>query len=333
MSITIEKLAHHFARFGRSLKNYPDQYLPIFFRDPSVAVEHIGYLCPLCLKTGIICSESLGTGFFKPFSEDHFPPKSVGGTLELLVCKDCNDHAGHAFDYVLKDRLSELSFEKRIPNAILGARSQIDGLASKGFNGFFQIDQQGEITISFKRNENDRIPPLDEWTEKAAKGLPWKVDATIKRTDQRKIDQAILKAAYLHCFLHWGYEFAFSTTGERIRDVIRGERNYPIRTDQIIIDKETPADAPEGIPLGVCKLVAPQSVDCFIVSMKLSDIQTGYTVLVIVPIPGPSTGDWDSLPLILNTIIENGTFQFQHVRDHGLDDGILDGYRRSWLRP
>ena len=290
----------------------------------------MGYLCPLCLKTGIICSESIGTGFFKQFSDDHFPPKSVGGTLELLVCKECNDHAGYAFDYVLKDRLSELSFEKRIPQAILAARSQIKGLASKGFNGFFQINDVGEITISFKNKDNVYIRPLDEWSEKVAKGMPWKADVTIKRADQQKIDQALVKAGYLYCFMYWGYEFAYSATGERMREVIRGERNYPVRTDFILIDRDTPADAPQGIPLGVCKLVAPESVSCFLVSMRLTDVQTGYDVIVVLPIPGPSTSDWDCLPLTVDTIVDNGTFQLQHVRDFGLDDNVLDGYGRSW---
>ena len=40
--------------------------------------------------------------------------------------------------------------------------------------------------------------------------------------------------------------------------------------------------------------------------------------------------DWDTLPSIIDAIVENGTFQMQHVRNSGLDDNMIDGYARSW---
>ena len=52
-----EEVAKHFAGFSKSLKLYPDSYLPLIFNDPANPPEHLAYLCPLCLKNGLVAAK------------------------------------------------------------------------------------------------------------------------------------------------------------------------------------------------------------------------------------------------------------------------------------
>lgn len=90
---------------------------------------------------------------------------------------------------------------------------------------------------------------------------------------------------------------------------------------------------PGGIPLGVCRLAAPLSANCFLISMKLVDSQTGYEVVVAVPIPGPEADNWEELAVVKESILSEGKFQLHHVKEYGLSDGIYDGYSKSWKTP
>jgi hypothetical protein len=47
-----------------------------------------GYLCPICLRQYAI----------EDVTEDHVPPKSLGGSVLCLTCGSCNSTAGHALD-------------------------------------------------------------------------------------------------------------------------------------------------------------------------------------------------------------------------------------------
>jgi hypothetical protein len=77
-----EVIGGHFQQYYPSLSKFSQNYLHRFFRDVNIIEPHLAYLCPLCLREGIICAPSLGLGMSSEFSLDHFPPESVGGLLE-----------------------------------------------------------------------------------------------------------------------------------------------------------------------------------------------------------------------------------------------------------
>ena len=48
-----------------------------------------GYVCPICLR--LVDETALETG---DLTEEHVPPKSVGGSVLVLTCRDRNASAG-----------------------------------------------------------------------------------------------------------------------------------------------------------------------------------------------------------------------------------------------
>ncbi|MDB5111924.1 MAG: hypothetical protein JWR67_3038 [Mucilaginibacter sp.] len=318
----------HFAKYYPSLKNYPEKYQPLFFNPGAVVTDHMAYLCPLCLKNGMILFEDLFADTRSKFSLDHFPPESVGGFLTVVVCKKCNNDAGGQYEHALKELIQTMSLNNRTPGAKVKGKMEIEGLTGR-YASSIEVRDDGEFVISFKPNLKAHVPHLDDWLDKSADENKWKADLTIPQADEKKISKSLLKAAYLHCFERWGYEFSYSYTGEMIRNVLLGIDEYPILNPSFWLGNIPNAGR---LPLGVCYLRQPTALRCFIVNMEVKDQTTNYRNLASVLIPGPAEKDWDKLLLIKDQLESNSshTLSMAHVTDNMLFYGITDGYHKSY---
>jgi hypothetical protein len=162
------------------------------------------------------------------FDMDHFPPENAGGTLKAIVCKPCNSRAGHEYDYITKEFLNELGFQKRIPFSIIETKQTITDVVGR-YTGTIGIDATGDVEFSFKPNPKYKAPPLDKFLADNLHTPDWKAEVTVPQVDKEKVTKALLKAAYLTCFNHWGYDFIFSDTAKYIRETIAGNNSYPIK--------------------------------------------------------------------------------------------------------
>src|SRR6266542_4325105 len=119
------KLAYYFKRYSASLQNVTYKKFGKFFHDNSFTPSQLIYLCPLCLRNKIgVVSEYLH--YDEDFSLYHFPPAIIGGKNTILVCKSCNEQAGLAFDFSLKEWLNVQSFNKQIPNSKLPIKLKLE---------------------------------------------------------------------------------------------------------------------------------------------------------------------------------------------------------------
>lgn len=66
--------------------------------------------------------------FNAEFSTDHYTQKNVEGNLKALVCTKCNNDAESTFDFVTKDSINEIAFERCIPIAGLRATHPISNV-------------------------------------------------------------------------------------------------------------------------------------------------------------------------------------------------------------
>ena len=145
--------------FKNSLKYYPGKYLNIILPHMSIIQPHVAYLCPLCISN-VFMITSTGQKTTTEFDEDHYPPKSVGGKKTMVACKICNGGAGYKYDFTLKEHLMLLSFGKKIPNSIISSESIIKDIG-KFKGGSLKIDENGDTRLWMKKNETDKILPLD----------------------------------------------------------------------------------------------------------------------------------------------------------------------------
>ena len=314
-----------------SLANYPEQYIHLFFIDPSNPPEHIVYLCPLCLKNGIVVAKGNGVGMHTEFSYDHYPPESVGKQATMLVCKKCNNDAGMNYDFSLKEKIHNMAFNNRIPTAKLKSISTITDVTGS-YHSEIIINEAGEFDISLKPNEKIHAPYLDEFIEYSKEHNDYKISLTLKLPDEHKVSKALVKTAYLTCFNYWGYEFAFSNTGEMIRKFLNDECEYPVKNPSFWLGEQLRSGNLKHLPSGLCYLQSPVEWKCFIVNIRLVDKASKFAEIASVLIPGPSKENWDDLKKIQTFLDDEPTVSvtMAHVTEHSITDRIFDGYSRSW---
>ena len=329
-TVKIGVIAQHFKRFFPSLRQYPEKYLPLFGVSPENPPPHLAYLCPLCLKNWILAEQVNGLSMNLDFSPDHYPPKSAGGQFmfSLLTCKTCNSEAGFQYDFSLKRKIQEIAFKKSIPNASIPGYSKITDVIGS-YPGLFKMDDTGKIEVSLKPNENIHAPFLDQFIEASKNRLDYHIDFTIKSVEPKLVSKALLKTAYLICFECWGYEFVFSSNAELMRQVLRGEAEYPIKDMSQWIDGHLKF---QKLPLGLCYILNPPECRSFMVNIVLSDKELKFETVASILIPVPTEDGWQDLARIEKTFLENPAVNLEvnHVRDFMISNNVLNGYEQSW---
>lgn len=325
-----EVLGAHFRDYFPSLKEYPQYYLHLFNYTAETQPAHLAYLCPLCLNKGVIVTNETGLGMHCEFSLDHYPPQSVGGFETLLVCNKCNSDAGKDYDFSLKQKMKDIAFGKRIPDASVRSKSEITNVIGK-YPSMFSVSESGEIEISLKPNEKIHAPFLDNFIEYSKTNRDYKIVMTMHVADETKVTKALLKAAYLYCFDLWGYEFVFSHTADMIRKALKNEVEYPVKVPTFYLGdifREAPG---LKLPKGICYLKHPVEWRSFIVNMAIEDGDTGFTEIVSVMIPGPAKENWDDLKRIQEILSTNPeqNISMSHVTEYNITNSVI-GYSKSW---
>jgi hypothetical protein len=193
------------------------------------------------------------------FSLDHLPPESVGGFEKVVVCKVCNNFAGTNYEASLKQKFEDMSFNTRTPGATAKAKSAIRNVPGR-YSSKVTIRPEGQFDISFKPNPKAHVPHLDKWLAESPNDPTWTADVTMPYADETKVSRSMLKAAYLYCFTAWGYEFAFSYTGSKIRRIICYTDEYPLKNPSFWLGGTTAPGA--KLPVGVCYLFNNPELRC-----------------------------------------------------------------------
>src|SRR5690606_35367754 len=79
------------------------------------------YLYPICLRPHKHINSDT------PLTLEDAPPKALGGSVNTLTCKSCNNTAGHKIDFHLTERLREIDSGKFIPGTETPIKVNIDG--------------------------------------------------------------------------------------------------------------------------------------------------------------------------------------------------------------
>lgn len=311
--------------FLNSLRYFPEKYLSLFLEPDSSVPNHVAYLCPVCQEQGMMFVDNPVSKYTAEFTEDHYPPTSVGGKSTILVCKLCNSKAGHDFDFTLQEHLRHLSFQKRLPNSAISSQSLIDGVGK--FKGKMIIDEKGEVHVNLKNRETDSIQPLDQWIDFSKTNFDWKIQLKFHTPHDEKVERALLHAAYLTCFEHFGYEFIFSEGGLHMRNVFAGVDRYAANTTDLNLDQDIML---EQIPLGLVFISHPRNLQSLAVTMKLVLKDTGYSTIKVVLIPAPVKEGMDDMRAISDALTRHtGDISFTKLNNF-LQMGELPPYRKMW---
>lgn len=174
-----------------------------------------GYICPIC---GFIFEHS--ALFDGDLSEEHVPPKSVGGRVILLTCKECNNFAGFSYEHALTSRLQLLHQAKGISGQVNGAighiRLEIDGSVLNA--NLDRSENKAQIRIS-SHNAPKAIRDIEERFKRFDQTKTLKMSST-KSYLKKDLRDAHLKCAFLALTARFGYTYALNRRTDIIRQAI-----------------------------------------------------------------------------------------------------------------
>ncbi len=287
LNVTEADLQKYLFKFFWSLRQYPEKYLPLVFEQYNHPTNHLAYLCPLCLEN-FFYTENTTWHYKEEFSLDHFPPQNVGGTSKMLVCKKCNNTAGHSYENSLKERVLKEGYNRKVPDIQVPAIANLENV--KGWmHSNVSINGDGSLGLKISEKALHRIPSITEdQNETNNDGKGFKMDIRIQALDDKKVAKAILKTAYLYCFDYWGYEFVFSFAGELFRNVLADKCDYPIKVPTLWFDNKAEIHKGIDIPTGMVFIQKPKEILSMFVNIPVILKEIDYKCIIPVQIPNPN---------------------------------------------
>ncbi|MBK0381080.1 hypothetical protein [Mucilaginibacter segetis] len=234
------------------------------------------YVCPLSLR----CYEqdALISG---ELTQEHVPPKSLGGKVILLTDREINNKDGHTSDKKLLQFFEGQNFTAN--------RGEISALITVG------EDMSGRVSAKMSFDISSSKPRVEFATTKANinaldyKGLFKNWDGGqfhVSLTLHQDIDKrALLKIAYLTVFSKIGYELIFGKNGLRTKtygqliNYLNGNvasENFPF----VYINGHAPiGDWSVGV------ITMPQDLGCFVVNLTFQLKESTFKYAVFLPNP------------------------------------------------
>ena len=241
-----------------------------------------------------------------------------------MTCKDCNNTAGE-YEAALLEKIRIHAFSDNKEGAAIKKLSVKKDLSDfSKHKGFMTKDESGTPLLDFPEQAKEHNPELKYMLDQFGQSLQ-EIHITIKTPDEDKLAKALLKTAYLLCFIHWGYEFIYSETGYKIRKVLHGEEKYPIQLPILFVDKEK-----QELPIGIGIIQKPEEVQSYYVTIPCIEGNNNYTAIVFIP--PPIKDGWDRLKEIHEFYINYKGDEHEYAFNP-LPQSLphnLNGYSESW---
>lgn len=321
--ITNVILQKHFQTFTQSLRQHNPKYKEIRLTKPELKEPTEHYICPLCVTAQIVVFGNI-LRKAEEFTLDHVPPESIGGKLKLLTCKICNNTAGE-YEAALIEYIRFRAFSDKKEGAMIKKLSVKKELGdSIKHKGFMSTDKEGYFVLDFPTQALENNPDLKNLLDQFGQSVQ-EIQITINTPDEEKLTKALLKSAYLLCFIQWGYEFVYSEVGYKIRQVLQGEEKYPIKLPVVFVDAKK-----QELPIGIGIIQKPTEVQSYYVTIPCADGDNNYTALILIP--PPIKEEWYRLSEIHEFYIKNNGVNHEYIFNplqQSLPDN-LNGYSENW---
>lgn len=271
-----------------------------------------GYLCPICFN--LYDKSYLNKNCANPLTLEDTPPKSLGGKPIILTCKKCNSICGYKLDVHLLNRLEEINAFQLLPNSRFRTTFEKNG---NKINGSINVDENRKVYLNFrkdwsnpkeeKRFNRDVFPPLiiknpAFYPEMMFKSQP--VINTSKfniklptKSDENKVNIALLKSAYLYAFAKYGYSFIINSGLYKVREQI-------LNPDKEILPKNFCFKYNfSDEALGLNFINEPKELRCYLIVLKLKTKSKDYKFGIALP--GPSKPGIEIYKNIENILCQN----------------------------
>jgi hypothetical protein len=204
----------------------------------------------------------------------------------VLTCKKCYNDAGH----YEAELLNLLDFgtvpDKRHQSLFTHVR-----VGSESTSESYPMAARRKadaVNFEFREEAKQYNKKLKDFIEKIhARQFP-KLTIMVGVPDEQKLAKAILKSSYLLGFVFWGYEFVHSLHGQWIREVLKGEREYPTR-----VPMQWKEASNSQLKRGVSILQRNGNKEAFLMTLELST--PTERVVTATLFPSPMENGWERL--------------------------------------
>ncbi|WP_198168229.1 HNH endonuclease [Herbidospora yilanensis] len=176
------------------------------------------YACPSCLMAYNRAAVIAGV-----LTEEHVPPKALGGRSMLLTCTQCNSISGSSFDAHAANRLDAEEFMRGTANGrVLPATFHVDGIPLRG-TAQWTVD--GLQLFGVPRQNDPRVQAahlqaLNAYVDSGHPNPP--ISFTVHtRFDEARARLSWIRAAYLAAFTALGWSYILREVMEPFRDQLR----------------------------------------------------------------------------------------------------------------
>lgn len=180
-------------------------------------LEH-HFVCPICAKVFDLTKEA----DVALLSEEHVPPKALGGTPSVATCRQCNNECGHSADAYLKNYI-EIQGCSAL-SSLYGARGTIQ-LNQNIVNARIKYDESGfHFNIPPKINNPVAHKTFIKDLHQIKDGSTFNLEfhpAKYSKLDNHAACVAALKTGYLILFREYGYSYVLGHPLSRVCEQIQ----------------------------------------------------------------------------------------------------------------
>jgi hypothetical protein len=170
------------------------------------------YVCPLCLE--FFTREQLDAG---EVTDEHVPPKAVGGQPLVLTCRACNGASSGVLDEALADEEKLRTFGEAHALGALPGSVTIDGIRS---NGSVRFDGQ---TFKMQVAPAQNNPATTAAHEASLAGLAGGSSIELRlrvKAEPKRARIGWMRSAYLAAFAVYGYRYVLQPAFGPLRAAI-----------------------------------------------------------------------------------------------------------------
>jgi hypothetical protein len=276
-------IRNHLDLYGSSFQDVRKKYTSNI--SPDAPTDVPVYICPLCVNQLLFIRDNL-LHITTNFSADHFPPETVGGKRKALVCTDCNSQYGKSIDFALPAGL-------KVNSSLMGTAESPCTLQLHGSKSVYNVSASWKTDLISLKDNQQKSHLLQEFKDAAKNmeetGQPITFNMKIKLPPAELVMRSLLKAAYLYFFSWAGYEFIYSATASKIRQVLLGQLDHPLENLGVFYDQQL-----GQVEEGIYALTEPEPCKAFFVSLHMADPATNRKIQNIIVIPSMNEKAWDA---------------------------------------
>ena len=237
------------------------------------------YICPICLKP--FPAKSLNQADKNPLTLEDVPPKALGGTANVLTCKNCNNMLGTKVDHHFIHRVKKVHQARFMPNTTFnGAITSKTGLKINGV-----INVKEDRTVQLLHDTNKAKPGTAEAFNRELVLSGSGLDSNLitfhyqgQESDPDLVRIAILKVAYLKMFECFGYLFLFNEVFRRVRNQLQSPGEV-IFSDRNWIEASENRKCPDGV-----FFVEESRLNCLAVSFTAKLLKSESYFIAFIPL-------------------------------------------------